>query len=387
MKVGRAVWWSVFAFVAIATIAAGAWSTLVLAAVMTWVSLVLLILLHELAHVVVASLMRYRVFEVVIGAGPVLVTHEGRRSRVVLRVLPGGGHTVAAPTRVGNWRATEFFFAIAGPMLHAATIAGAIAWYPSDPLIAGLVRVFILISLIALVMNLIPIQGKGPHGMIVNDGARARRALVGAPEEADWVLAGRYIGESYIVRLRGEDVAALAWAERGLARSPEIPLLQLDAAVSLIRLGRFAEGRERLLPLLGEPSDRPAQRAAILNGLAWADLMIGDAELLPEALRTSEEALELFQGVPAFQGTRGYALLEAGRLEEGLALVTRSLRAHLDPEDKATTYCTMAIGQARQAMLDRAERSLARARRLDPGCVLLPRAEAELAEKRSILRR
>lgn len=117
-------------------------------------------------------------------------------------------------------------------------------------------------------------------------------------------------------------------------------------------------------------------RAVHLNNLAWADLMTGDRSLLPEADAASLEALTIWPKLSSIRGTRGFALVQSGRVDEGLLLTLSAYHKMKEPSGRASDACVIAIASVYAGRTADAYRWLARARRFDPACALLARAEA-----------
>jgi len=152
---------------------------------------------------------------------------------------------------------------------------------------------------------------------------------------------------------------------------------------------RYARAAEHLRVALATLVGPSALLGRAANSLAWADLMQGDAALLPEADRWSAKAIELLPDEPAVQGTRGTVLLGLGRLDEGIALLERSEQGTTEqgtkrPQARALDLAALALGEALRGDSGRARALLAKVHALDPRCELLPRAEAALAHGASL---
>ena len=104
--------------------------------------------------------------------------------------------------------------------------------------------------------------------------------------------------------------------------------------------------------------------------------------LLPEADQFSAEALKHLPWVPAVIGTRGTVLVEIGQLDEGIALLKKSMALHGEKQGKALNACHIAIGELRRGDLNEAHKYLSTARTLDPKCFLLEEVEAQLMSSR-----
>jgi tetratricopeptide (TPR) repeat protein len=115
------------------------------------------------------------------------------------------------------------------------------------------------------------------------------------------------------------------------------------------------------------------------NNLAYTDAVIGRAELMPEADKYSEEALQILSWTPFTKGTRGTVLLELGRPAEAIPYLLEAMQENDVPLNKAQSACWLAIAEARQGNLNSAQKYLEQARKFDPTCFLLERALKALA--------
>ena len=335
--------------------------------------LLLVLWAHELGHATVGRALGLRVFEVVLGSGPRLVRARVGRTDIEARWFPFGGHTVMVPTRPARLRLALGIVAGPGANLAVALVA-LLVWPRSGSWVPPLV----IANTIVLLGNLWPMQVATPLGPVRSDGL-ALATLIRSPrdhlDDADALL---HAAESRAALLRGDAAAAVAWADAGLRAHPDHRPLRHFLTVALIRAGDIDAARDHLRALLARDDAEPAERAVDLSNLAWADLMSGDPTLLDEALVASEEAERRLAWHPAVKGTRGYALIESGRIEEGLTRVRRAYEAHTDRRDRATTLCVAAIGAMRIGDVAGGRSMLVAARRLDPACDLLERATAEV---------
>ncbi|HKS38207.1 MAG TPA: tetratricopeptide repeat protein, partial [Verrucomicrobiae bacterium] len=80
------------------------------------------------------------------------------------------------------------------------------------------------------------------------------------------------------------------------------------------------------------------------------------------------------------RGTRGTALAALGRFDEALPLLHEAMRGAEYLNHKASNACTISMAEARRGNLDVARSFLEEARKLEPKCHLLPRAESVLRE-------
>jgi hypothetical protein len=334
----------------------------------------LLIVTHELGHALVGRALGYRIFEVSVGLGPRLVNVALGRTRVVVRILPIGGHTLLAPRSARLLPARDVFVALAGAGVNLFTVLWALTADLSNAFTFGI----LLVGSAVVVENLLPRRVTNPIGVVQSDGLRAALALEADDRALTDALASRYVGEAYVSHLAGDHADALRWDERGLERFPGNRALEGDAAVALILLRRYAEGRDLLVSLLARDDLTTIQRALYRNNLAWADLMLGDPSLLPEAIDASKDAIAELPDQPAVKGTRAYALIVQGAIEDGLVLAAEALRRNATKEHRASNACVLAIGYARSGRLETARRHIVTAMRLAPDNELIDRAVAEL---------
>jgi tetratricopeptide (TPR) repeat protein len=161
----------------------------------------------------------------------------------------------------------------------------------------------------------------------------------------------------------------------GVSEYPENLLLLYQRSFCLYELQRWEEAREAQLKLLAREGLPANTRGHLLNTVAYTDAILGREELLPEADHYSLEAMGVLGGNPAVKGTRGTVLVLLRKIQEGLTLLHESLEQTDDPKGKAENSCWMAMGHAWLGELAEALKRVKEARRLQPDCFLLERAE------------
>lgn len=171
---------------------------------------------------------------------------------------------------------------------------------------------------------------------------------------------------------------AAAWFRQGIAKFPDDISSATGLGIAYLELRKYEEARRCFLDLLQRKSLPPDQEAIVQNNLVWANLMLGDPELRPEADRLSKNAFGCLPWTPEVRGTRGSVLVELGEFETGMSMLERSLAAHHDDRSKALNAAYIALALTRQGLPVEAARRLEQARKLDPKCPLLGRVEAEI---------
>ncbi|MGE5775862.1 MAG: hypothetical protein ACM33V_06555, partial [Chloroflexota bacterium] len=78
-------------------------------------------------------------------------------------------------------------------------------------------------------------------------------------------------------------------------------------------------------------------------------------------------------------GTRGTVLVEMGQLDEGIALLKKSMAMHPEKQGKALNACHIASGELIRGNQEEASKYLATAKVLDPDCFLIAELEAHIA--------
>jgi tetratricopeptide (TPR) repeat protein len=140
----------------------------------------------------------------------------------------------------------------------------------------------------------------------------------------------------------------------------------------------FLPARNYYLKALSKTEDKN-QQALMKNNIAYIDAVSGDATLLQEADTYSQEAMAILSWYPIIKGTRGTVLLELNRLDEAILLLTDALRLSSESDGKAQNCCFLAIAEAMRGNVSKGNQYLQEARKLDPDCFLLKRAEEALA--------
>jgi hypothetical protein len=126
--------------------------------------------------------------------------------------------------------------------------------------------------------------------------------------------------------------------------------------------------------ILGLAELECTMRLLMLNNVAYADALLGEPDLLPEADEYSREALKHLAWHASVKGTRGTVLVERGQLEAGIALLKEALQEHTEPENKALNACHLAVAEQKRRDFKAAAEYWELARMLDMDCPLLPAA-------------
>jgi tetratricopeptide (TPR) repeat protein len=299
-----------------------------------------------------------------------------------------GGLVVATHRTLHLLRLKHFVFVLAGPAVNCL-LAGGI-WHFLDPeqlwsfrpLEHGLQfeLMFFYANLLVLIENLWPHNLNTPLGVFPSDGKQLFLSLFLSREAKELHHSANFALEASVCHQRGDYAEARTWVEKGLALYPDNEALLNWIGVVLLELCEYEKAREYFRRLLARECKHPLLHPLMLNNIAYANALQGGEELLKEADKLSQQAMEAVGWIPAVKGTRGTVLVALGRFDAGIELLLDSMsRADL-ANHKAQNACLLAEAEARRGNLETAWHYLGEARKLDPKCVLLKRAEAILQD-------
>jgi tetratricopeptide (TPR) repeat protein len=384
-----------------------------------WV--IVLIIPHEIGHAVAAWLLGFRVFAIQFGYGNRFCHFKILGVTIELCGIPWGGITRATARGQKLIRCRSFLFILAGPAVNVLLFAIVLALMPSTdfrllkqiftgsfemkilfdskpslPLFFA--ATFMLANLYLLASCLWPHRSTRIGLPVESDGLQ----LLKIPFRTEQVL--REAHAAYFAQEAGSSAEdkchteAADWCRKGLALYPENVFLRYLFGVWLVNIKDFVKARELLWDLTVQPKVNLHVKIASWSMVAVANILIAEsipdvlpdrsatlplsADLIQQALGCSQEALEAAPWSPDFKATRGAVLIEAGELNEGLALL-RGAVAEFDGENNKAFYtCYIALGEFRSGRTVEANESLAVARKLNPQCLALEVMAREFAEGR-----
>jgi hypothetical protein len=342
----------------------------------------LVIATHEAGHWLAARALGFDVHAVRIGTGRPLAEFRWRGVPVVWAENPALGF-VQCTIRGERWlRTRQLLLSAAGPATHGLWLwlASGLADSLGQPLL-GFVDGFrplsslSLVNAVLLLVNLLPLR----VGDFYTDGARilALPFLRGPQREA--LLAEGWSFPAQLALAGGDLARAEQLLAEGLRRHPADFALQAQGAALAIERREHERASERLRALLARPELGADQRAVAANDLAWNFHVRGRTEDLADADALSREAQQRLGEVPAVMSTRGGVLADLGRAEEAWALLANALEKTREARWRASILCDLARAEHLLGRPAVAHTRLAEAETLDPRCLLLERARAELA--------
>ena len=350
--------------------------------------LVLTIVPHELGHAWMARLLGMRVFKIYVGSGKTLFTFRWFGFEFEFRPVPSGGVVVAAHRSIERLRLKQFAFVLAGPAMNLLLAVAIWPFLDSDqlwsfrPMEKGLQPglVFFYANLAVLLENLLPHIVATAFGPLPSDGKQLFMAFFLSREKQELHHRASFVMEAAVCYQQGDYAGARTWVQKGLALYPDHETLLNWHGVIALELGEYRQARECFLNLLHRDNQDPRMRPLVLNNIAYANALLGGDDLLKEADTLSVEALAAMGWVPAIRGTRGTVLVAMGKFEEGIPLLHEAMSQAVSLGHKAQNACLIAEAEWRRGNLSVARNYLEEARKLDPRCSLLPRAESILRE-------
>jgi hypothetical protein len=342
--------------------------------------------LHELGHAVAAWTVGWPVRQVTIGwfGKPVFRRHlKGVVWEV--RSIPLGGVTWTSPPRGGDTRWRTLVVYGAGPAANLLALSFIYLFgEPFQSLEDGLslAGMFFWANALCVVIALYPKRTKSPNGACQTDGSVLLMTIFDWQElKRSFAIGALYI-EALQLREKGLPEEALACIEKMPPDPAHTYALDNFRAILLLDAQKPAEAREVYLRLLKMSSQGVDHEAIVKNNLAWANFLIGDANLLAESLAATDSAMQKIGWMPMVRGTRGSILIQAGRAGEGLPMVKESFHSkeNANLRDKAVNACTIALGEYELGHAEEGRRWAAVCRELDEKCPLLGRL-AEIESK------
>ena len=357
--------------------------------------LILSIIPHELGHALAAKCLGWRVFRIFLGYGPSVAKRRLFGFETELRAIPVGGLVLTTPRTFEHLFRKYLAIILAGPCVNLALAAAALPLLEPDQFwsLAGIdthllpLRMFLFSNFAVLLESLWPHLIATPLGKIPSDGKQLLQILRRKKEHAAEIHALCFALEGAECHQQGKYAEAESWFQRGLKLYPQNVHLLTWRGNNLLDLRRFSDARESYLKILPLVENQAISRAILLNNIAFTNTLIGGTNLLEEADRFSNEAMTVLSWMPPVRGTRGTVLAVLGKTDEAVPLLSEAMQANDTAHGKALNACLLAIVEARRGKLPASRTYLDEARKLDPNCFLLNRAEESLATaERSVLR-
>ncbi|MFZ5861496.1 MAG: M50 family metallopeptidase [Nitrospirota bacterium] len=218
---------------------------------LVYLFMLVMVIPHELGHAIAARIVGFRVFKVVIGYGPILLTRKYLGWQWEFRPLPIGGVTVAASPLPRLYRTREFLLVLAGPLVNVI-FAVAPFWLgqkigSSNRLgfwEASLLIDLALANILLLVMNLWPRKLPTTTGIIDSDGLALLTVPFSSQKTVEEGLATYYRLASNELLRRNQFGQAIQQCEQGLVHFPDSEPLRKQMGLVLLVMNEIDKTRQ-----------------------------------------------------------------------------------------------------------------------------------------------
>jgi hypothetical protein len=341
-----------------------------------------MIVLHEIGHAVAGRLLGVHILGISIGRGRLLYRRRILGVNVEWRLLPLAGFTIPGAVPSRRLRSRMFLFVLAGPLTHLLAVVALVCLARFSGLQLGSfttepapIAALLVCNAAMLVVDLWPRRVRHDLTLISNDAQTLLKLPLFSKKDSEALLAAHYAQEAIEADSQGQADEALRWAKMAVDTSRDSQAALNAMGAVLCSMGAFEQARTAFSALLQRDDLSPAARLLYLNNVAWADVMLHDRRLLPEADEYSARAYANIPWLPALMETRGAVLVELGRSEEGIRLLQEAFGKNAgDPRARAFDACLLAIAERARGNPAPAEEYVQTARRLDPRCPLLAAA-------------
>jgi hypothetical protein len=311
-----------------------------------WVVLIV----HELGHVLAAILTRQHIFDVHLGLFKPRWRIRLGNVALWLGLVPVRGFTEAYPVKSTNLRWRLFTLAAAGPL--ASGLLCFASWslderlgasYRSDNWFYSTLQPLTLLAGCVTVASLVA------NGKSVTDGQRLRATLFGGNLDARPYLHAFQYRHGLNLIGAGETVRGCRWLHRGMrsadfVRSPE---LRLVFAQFFVIAGSYLEDAKRLMrEELDDPAGyagNHAQWLQLADACASAVLFANRTELLAVAKQLTEIAVRRFPHVITLKGTLGSLCFELDDREQAESLLREVYTTSTAALDRGITAAYLAV--------------------------------------------
>lgn len=346
----------------------------------------MLIIVHELGHVIGGRVAGLEITKVNIGHWRRLVSFRLGKTELVFRVAPASGYVTPRPSIRLLSLPRVVLFLISGIASEGAVVLLAWKFLPSpgevtsfDDLMIAFCRFdILLVGTFQTVLNALPLWGQVGGDRHPTDGMQllglwrnrrqrpTQRHFMAECEELNAQLA------------RKDFPAALISIQTLLGRHSDNRQLRQTLASVHATMGNTHQAEAIWRDLLSQPGLTPLVLAEYLDNLSCLPLYHGRTDLLPEAEAWINEALRHAPDAITLKGTRGGLLVELGRIDEAISTLRHVIKRSECPIDRMISSACLAKAWHSKGELSAARKWLARATAIDPTHPLVRRIALEI---------
>lgn len=209
----------------------------------------LVILPHELGHVIAAKTFRFRVFRVIIGIGKTIFKRKVSDFVLEFKSIPIEGLTITTPRDEKLYRLKFALIILSGPLVNLLCVI-VLLLHPSswkvllhipvkglEPLWA-----FVWANVLAISISLLPVKSH-LGSPVLSDGWHFVQMLFSSEDNLRELLALNYALEGNACLEDHNYLEAQKWFQQGLAHFHDEPINMNGLGVALLCLRKFEEAR------------------------------------------------------------------------------------------------------------------------------------------------
>jgi len=198
-----------------------------------WCFTTLVVVPHELGHVLAALMTKAKVFQVTIGLGNILYKHDFLGIEWKFCAIPICGFTIIG---IGNrrfYRTKNFLTTLGGPLVNflLGVVALIILFRVSSPWLLAVLKPFLAANIFVLLFGLVPRKVNIASGNTPSDGLLLLSVPFMSELKINQEIEAYYLWEGYAYNMRGRIEDAKRSYEEGLARFPNSTALQNEMGI------------------------------------------------------------------------------------------------------------------------------------------------------------
>jgi hypothetical protein len=339
------------------------------------------IFLHEMGHLGAALLSGWTPLVFRCGTGRRVTALKIGDLHFQFGLRPDGGLVHAVANSAAGFRMKWLFFTLGGPAVTVGTICGlwellqfVLRSATTPEWIPIAIGTLALMQAILLIITVIPHMTKVDELEFPNDGMQVFQSITGSAK----AMAEHYFnhqvfkGQIYLERgdqKRAQEVLERVCRDRGMDTMTRCTTwIQL-----LLEQGRSDEANLAMTSAADNWQPLGKTRGEVLDGLACLPLFYGSRELTEQAMNYIDEAILEEPESITFKGTKGSLLVESGKSEEGLKLLTEVLKHTKSENDMAICSYYIALAHSKLGDFEKGFKLLKEASLKYPECVVRPR--------------